>query len=495
MKRLFAVLLVLVAARAAEKEIFSPIVSEQLFSPAAPGALGAALTNAPDGTVWFSWVEPTAGKDGANTLRFSTLDPVAKMWGAARTIARDASVTTNTMDFPQLAVGPGGHAVALWTDGHGGARFSESRDAGATWSAPAPVTRESDEVEKFSLAVLADGRVLVAWLDARAIKKGGKMTALYARILGDKAADALVDPSVCDCCQTTLAAFLDGGALVAFRARTEQEQRDIRTARFDGRSWDESRPLNNDDWRIAGCPVNGPRLAADGGRVAAAWFTAADNDPRVLASFSPDAGTRFLMPLRVDRGHPAGHVDTLILRDGALLVTWLENDGSVWLRRVSPDFTADAPFALAPAGTVGTKHFPRVALVKNYAGGSGGAEFVAVFSRDEKSPALQTLLVTVPEGALLSAAQNCDCSPTPEQLAGFSMRGTIAAIATERGALRVSHDEIPGVLAAGTHEFRAAPGVLAAVAAGRQFFGRIERRDGAWWVFDVRLAVAPRENK
>ena len=78
---------------------------------------------------------------------------------------------------------------------------------------------------------------------------------------------------------------------------------------------------------------------------------------------------------------------------------------------------------------------------------------------------------------------------------GFPMRGAIAAIATERGALRVTHGEIPGVLAAGAHEFRAAPGVLAAVAPGRQFFGRIERRDGAWWVFDVRLVVAPRENK
>jgi hypothetical protein len=70
------------------------------------------------------------------------------------------------------------------------------------------------------------------------------------------------------------------------------------------------------------------------------------------------------------------------------------------------------------------------------------------------------------------------------------MRGAFSAVATERSTVRVQHDEIPGVLGAGSHEFRAAPGVLATVAAGRQFFGRVEWRDGTWWVFDVRLAGA-----
>ena len=315
------------------------------------------------------------------------------------------------------------------------------------------------------------------------------MQSLYARGLGTPGPDTLVDNSVCDCCQTALAPFLDGGALLAYRGRSEEEVRDIRIARFRGAAWDAPRPLNHDDWRINACPVNGPRLASDGGRVAAAWFTAADNDPRVLASFSPDAGTRFLMPLRVDRGHPAGHVDTLILHDGAMLVTWLENDGSLWLRRVSPDFTAGEPFALASAGTISTKSFPRVALVRDYAGGKTAAQFVAAFTTEGNAPVLRTLLVTVPEGALVEAEKNCDCAPTAEQMQGFPLRGTVVTAGT--GALSVRHDEVPGVLAAGTHVLRAAPEVLATVPAGRRFLGRIERRDGAWWVFDVRLLAEP----
>lgn len=489
---LVAVTLAIGAARAGEKPS-PPLRLEEIVSPAAPGSVGAALYAATDGTVWLSWVEPAPS--GAHALRFTTLDAAGKKWRPAQTIAAGGNVNASAMDFPQLAADAAGHAAVVWTDGHGGALFSRTADRGATWSVPAPVTRESAAVEKFSIAVLSDQRVLVAWLDGRSLKAGGKMTQLYARVLGESSPDVLVDPAVCDCCQTTLAPFLDGGALLAYRARTDDEVRDIRTARFRGTSWDPPRPLNHDDWRLNGCPVNGPRLAADGGRVAAAWFTAANNDPRVLASFSPDAGTRFLMPLRLDRGHPTGHVEILLLRDSTMLATWLEADGSYWLRRISPDFTADEPIALAPAGAVSPKDFPRSALVRNYAGRDTTAEFVAAYASEGKRSELHTVLVTIHEGDLLAAEKNCDCAPTPEQLAGFPMRGTLTTLTPDRGTLQVRHEEIPGVLAAGVHEFRAAPNALGASAAGRSFLGRIERRDGAWWLYDVRLLVQPSEAK
>ncbi len=488
----FAVGIVLAAALRAAETPPPPTMAREIASPAATGASGAALFSGADGTVWLTWIEQG---DGPPTLRFSTFDAAAKTWRAPRTIAAGASVHVSAMDFPQLAADAHGQATIVWTDGRGGALLSRTTDRGATWSAPAPVTRESEAVEKLSLTVLADDRVLVAWLDARAKKSGGKMTALYARVLDDSAPDALVDPSVCDCCQTTLTPFLDGGALLAYRARTDDEVRDIRTARYRGKSWDEPRPLGRDDWRINACPMNGPRLASDGGRVAAAWFTAADNDPRVLASFSPDAGTRFLMPLRLDRGRAAGRVETLLLRDGAMLVTWLEADGSYWLRRLTPEFSADEPLALAPAGAVPVKNFPRAALVRNYAGGDGTAQFVTAYVGSGKDAPLKTLLITVPEGALIAAAKNCDCAPTPEQLAGFPLRGAVESLSAPDGTLRVAHGEIPGIFAPGTHTFRVAPATLTSVTAGRQFLGRIERRDGAWWLYDVRLLAAPLETK
>lgn len=493
-------------AHAADPAPAPAIRFEELASPAAPRSLGAFLVIAPDGKPWLSWVEagaplpaantamgdhhhtaaPSAADAPSNTLRFSTFDAAAKKWSAARTIVSAPSVTTNSADFPQVIFDGRGVATAIWTDGHGGALWSASSDRGATWSPPAPWTRASDEVEKFAFVTLADGRILASWLDGRGKKTGAKAQQLFARIIGQTTPDVLVDPSVCDCCQTTLTAFPDGGALLAYRGRTNEEVRDIRTARFDGRAWAAPRPLNNDDWRIAACPVNGPRLASDGGRVAVAWFTAADNDPRVLASYSPDAGARFLQPLRLDNGKPAGHVDTLILHDSAPLVTWIESDGSVWLRRVTPDFTTDAPVRLAPAGATSVSTVPRLALLRDYAGGKTSAQIVVAFAGKPGEP-LRTLLVTVPEGELIEFGKNCDCAPTAEQLQGYPIRGTITAIDATRGLVRVQHDESPGVLAAGTHEFTAAPDIIAAAQNNRRFLGRIERYDGAWRVFDVRL--------
>lgn len=493
------------ALRAAGEKSPPSIQSAALISPAGPGAVGASVVRAPDGRLWLSWIEPAAG--GAHALRFSVLDSAAQQWSAARTIAAGADWFINRADFPALAVGAAGHATAVWFvnnpapagaaashDHHGPgyrALISRTADAGETWSTPAPLTRESDSVEFVSVATLADGRVLAAWLDGRAKKSGGKAQQLFARILGDSGPDLRVDSSVCDCCQTTLTAFPDGSALLAYRGRTENEVRDIRTARFDGRKWAEPRPLNNDDWRINGCPVNGPRLDNDRGRVAAAWFTAADNDPRVLVSYSPDAGARFLMPLRLDRGQPVGRIDTVILRDGAILVSWVEQDGSLWLRRVSPDFATDEAIKLAHAQDGRVTGFPRLALVRDYVGGRANAQLVVTFIRDDKLATLHTLLVTVPEGDLVALTKDCDCAPTVEQLLGLPTRGAILTVTAASGKLRARHDEVPGVLAAGTHEFHAAPDVLAAVQPGRQFFGRLERRDGTWWLYDVRLLSTP----
>jgi len=492
MKRLVVAALVLLAVQtpAANAASSAPAIQiSEIAAPAAAGAVGAALDTALDGTVWLGWIEPAAAD--ARTIQVSTLAPGASRWDRPHAVATGSIAAGNAADAPTLAASEAGHATAAWADGHGGVLLSATTDGGESWGIPAPLSRESDAMTQASLATLADDRVLALWLDGRVKKTGGRAPQLFARIVGEPGPDELVDAAVCGDCPTTLTAFPDGSALAAWRGQTEEQVRDIRTARFRGKAWDEPRPLNNDDWRLAASPANGPRLASDRGRVAAAWFTGADNDPRVLASFSPDAGERFLMPLRVDCGHPTGQVNTLILHDGALLVTWLEADGSLWLRRITPDFSVTAPIQIASGAAGRVTGFPCAALVDDYAGGKTAARALIAFVREGQAAPLHTVIVTVPEGALLEAERNCECAPTAAELQGIPMRGTVVAVEANRGVLRVQHDELPGMLAAGTREFRAAPDVISAAQPGRQFLGRVERSGGAWWLFDVRLLVAP----
>lgn len=468
----------------------------ELSSPAAAQTMGPAFTTAPDGTAWLSWIEagqavaPAVGKAQpsiANTLRFATFDSKAGAWSAARPIVSDATVAPNALDGPQLALDGQGAAYAVWTDGHGGARWAKSLDGGTTWSTAEAWSKNGAEVEKFSLARLAHGELLAAWLDGRGRISGGKAQQLYTRVVDDPrhAPDELVDPSVCDCCPTALAAFLDGGALVAYRGRTDEEVRDVHLARLRNGKWGGPRVPAPDDWRINSCPVNGPRLAIDGSRVAAAWFTGADNDPRVLVTFSPDAGNRWLMPLRVDQGKPVGHVDLVILRDGAVVVTWLESDGSIWLHRITPDFSATRPILLAGAGDAALSGAPRLLLLHDYAGARSSAEILAVYTR-AKGRGLRTLRVSVPEGDLVNAERNCACAPTLAELEGFPVRGVVLAVDPVTNTVNVRHAEVPGVMAAGSDSFRVDPLVLAALQPAHDFLGRVARHNDTWWLSDIR---------
>ena len=485
-----------------------PAISvETIAAPSSTtSALGPSLTTGPDGVVWLTWLEKSAA---TTALRCATFDAASKRWTATRTIAQGTDLNADGTDFPTLTVGADGHATAAWfvnnppsaatTHQHHGAGYraksSRSTDGGKTWSAPELVSREASTMEFLTLVTLADGRVLATWLDGRAKKNDEGNQQLFSRILGASGPDTLVDPRVCDCCHTTLTAFPDGTALLAYRGRSADEVRDIRVTRFRGNAWNEPRPLNSDDWRINGCPVNGPQLASDGGRVAATWFTAADNDPRVVTSFSPDAGARFLMPLRLTEKKTLGRVATLLLHDSAVLATFVDADGGLWLRRVSPDFVAKETVSLAAPTPARVTGFPRLALVRDYVGGKDPAQFLAAFTR-EGVPGIQTLLVSVPESDLLEAEKNCDCAPSAEQLQGFPIRGTMLSAQSADGAsaVRVKHFEVPGIFAEGAREFKVAPELLAKpVEPGRQFLGRIERRDGAWWLFDVRyIAMAPK---
>lgn len=350
----------------------------ELPSPAGPGAMGSSFTRGPDGTVHLSWLEPAG--DGRHALKFARLDAATRRWSEARTIATGPGWFVNWADFPQLAV-QGDRMTAVWFEEnpavpgheghHGGgyhARCSESTDGGATWSTSRPVSAESRAVEFVALQPLPGGKLLAAWLDGRAGDAGMQ---LWSRVLTEPAApETLVDPLVCDCCQLAFTLLPDGGALLAYRGRTKDEVRDMRTARYRDGRWEAPRPLHADGWNIAACPVNGPRLAQAGGRTGAVWFTGADGKSRVNAATSPDQGQSFNPPTRLDLGRPQGRVDAAALPDGTLAFTWLEMSatagtaGGIQLRTLSPVGKLSEPLMLVPTQTTRATGFPRLAWLE-----------------------------------------------------------------------------------------------------------------------------------
>lgn len=499
-------------ASAAEKPAPAPATTfVTIPNPADPAALAPQFTRAPDGTVWLLWIEPAFG----HALRCAPFDATAQQWGEPRTIASGPNVVPLENDPPTLTAGAAGHLTAVWPVAAAASptlskpsvlHVSSSTDSGRTWTAPVPLTRESEATSLASLATLADGRVLAAWLDRRGQSAGNRTTHLYARILGaTPAQDILIEPQVSESAAPALVAFPDGGALLTYRGRSDAEVRDLHSVRFHLGQWQTEHVLNHDDWRTPRCLGEGPQLASDGGRVATAWFTGADSRSRVLLSTSPDAGARFLMPLTVDHGQPVGRPAVALLHDGAALTAWIEGHSSerrakpagLWLRRASPDFSLDEALLLAPDAGQRPRGQPRLALVRDFTGDNATATLLVAYTNGTSSaPGIRTLLVTVPEAALLAAAdRDCNCAPTPAELLGFPLRATITAVDAARGEVTAKHSEIPGLLLSGSHAFKVTPEVLATLAPGRDFLGRIEQRAGTWWLFSVRLLAAPPAKK
>jgi hypothetical protein len=371
-----ALCLLIVAGCGSESSSGAPIRPAQIENPAAAQSGEPNLSVAPDGSVLMSWLEPVAGE--GYRMRFSRLR--GEVWGEPRTVVTDRDLLINWADFPSVVQLPDDRLVAHYLQretGNPGApeygvRIVQSSDDGATWSAPVVPHRVEAPSEYGFVSIFptdSDAAGIV-WLDGRnfapAFGRTNEMALRFTTLAanGELGDEVLLDPRVCDCCQTS-AAMTNSGPVIAYRDRSADEIRDISVVRHVGREWSDPVSVHEDGWRIAACPVNGPSATAAGDFLAIGWFTAAAGEPAVHLAMSSDAGNTFEPPLRIDEGDPVGRVAVAVLPDRSVLVAWLERSGpldaAVRFRRVDP------AGHLSSTGTVGSMRsragsgFPRIA--------------------------------------------------------------------------------------------------------------------------------------
>ena len=300
------------------------------------------------GQLILSWVESSS--DG-HLLQFSSYDGAA--WQPATTIAAGNDWFVNWADFPSVVT-------------NGSLRFSHflqksspdtfaydvmftlSRDKGMTWDKPRKLHSDTTQTEHgFVAAIPFQDGFYVTWLDGRYSgsrghdhgDEGGAMT-IRAAFVGPEGTvqnDQEIDHKTCDCCQTDIA-LVNGRPLVMYRDRSDEEIRDMSYAYLEDSAWSKPALLHQDNWHIAGCPVNGPRLVSQGEKVAALWFTGADDDGTVKMSFSEDGGKTFGTPVVLESGKAMGRVDVILAGD-QLYATWIgAQDSTHYLKAAKLDF-------------------------------------------------------------------------------------------------------------------------------------------------------------
>ena len=326
----------------------TPSITSMEFLPlATPSIEGgqSQLHTSPDDHLYITWIEYTS--DTAVELRYARWDTTK--WDYIRTIAKGGSDWfVNWADIPSITqfYPDRNRLVAHWLQYSGPGNYdynvmlSLSSNAGLNWSVGSKLHRDTTESEHgfVSMVAMNEDKICAIWLDGRETKASethkhnehtGAMT-LRSTFLADSgyiAPEYVLDSRVCDCCQTDVT-YVDGQILVVYRDRSDTEIRDISLVRYNGEKWEIPVPVSVDNWQIAGCPVNGPAIASKDGQVAVAWYTEANNQPKVQIAFSDDLGSTFADPIILDHQRPLGRVDIEFYNDQSVLVTWMQSNGN-----------------------------------------------------------------------------------------------------------------------------------------------------------------------
>ena len=372
---IFLLLLIVMASCGVKKKENTQVLTIKILSSPSQAPSGEPyLFTDKMGTTYLSWVEGDKNK----TLKYSILSN--EQWSLPVAIDTGTNWFVNWADYPMMATN-GQAFIANYLEKSGESTYAydvmltSSGDNGKIWSEPAVLHDDGKQAEHgFVSMVSYEEGFFVSWLDGRNTAMEGMEhhdghqgeMSIRAAILdknGKKISEWELDRRVCDCCQTS-AAITDNGPIVVYRDRSDQEIRDMSIVRLINGQWTAPKSINNDNWKIAGCPVNGPRVAAQGNSLAIAWFSMPESEGQVNLIFSPDGGATFGNPIRVDEGNAIGRVDVVLINDKNAMVSWMEGN-VIKAIRVNADGTKEDPIVIASSSDSRSSGFPQMTKSKD----------------------------------------------------------------------------------------------------------------------------------
>ncbi len=378
MQKLFIVLAIATAlASCSEQKKETAAAPVLLKSPAGDSCAEPYLFTDAKGIVYLSWVEKK-GKEA--TLRFATLNNGE--WSQPTTISSGNNWFVNWADYPVLSSDANNNMVAHYLEKSDTAKFTydiklvASADAGKTWSTATTLHDDGKKAEHGFVSIIPyNDQFMAAWLDGRKTAMEGEhsgheghhgeMTLRGALLdkTGKKTNEWELDGRICDCCQTSVA-ITANGPIVVYRDRSAEEIRDMSIVRYANGTWTEPKTIFADEWKIAGCPVNGPRADAVGNNLAIAWFSMKENNGEVKVIFSEDAGATFKEPLLINDSNTIGRVDVVMLDAQTACVSWMEG-ATIKAMKVHADGTKEPSVTIASSSGERSGGFPQMTKAGN----------------------------------------------------------------------------------------------------------------------------------
>jgi hypothetical protein len=340
--------------------------TEPLANPAGAGGLQPNWSVTPGGGALLSWIEPSKG--GFSSLRYAVRN--GANWSEPHTIAAQRHFFRHPAELPEVAQLSEHQWMAHWVEmpkeeSEAEYVYTSASTDGVNWTMPTMAHHDRAPVQHGLASMVASGagETSVFWLMAGQNEEGP--TALMRTIVdasGKEIREERLAPDVCACCPTAVAKTTKG-LLLAYRAHTPQDIRDISVLRFENGRWSQPKNLYADNWKINACPTNAASVAAAGDRVAISWFTSAQDMPKTEIAFSSDSGSTFTKPVTVSTGHSFGYT-SVVLDEGGAIVSWLEQGAGggaarVLVRQISFSGSAGPVLQVAEGGRMGLG-YPRL---------------------------------------------------------------------------------------------------------------------------------------
>ncbi len=340
-----------------------------------------------DNGLWMSWIST---KDDIDYLKFSKFDK--NTWQETKTVTSGTDWFVNWADFPAIAVNDDQILTnILKMSDTGTYTYDVKLNLLQTVKRSGPsdaIPRKLDfilhddgtksEHGFVSLQPYGERSFYAVWLDGRNTGgsmdhdshsgHGGAMTLRGAIVTdtGEIRNDEALDNRVCDCCQTDLVVTKDKQVIVAYRDRSDDEIRDIKIKKRD-KNGDWSSPIivGNDNWKITGCPVNGPALASYTNTYAVAWFSEAKNNPKVQLSFGNIDRNTLEPPITINSNPTIGRIDLTMISDTQAVVSWIEDVGDdtlIQLIKVDKNGAKGDVLTVSKTNAARASGFPRMAV-------------------------------------------------------------------------------------------------------------------------------------
>ena len=300
------------------------------------------LYTSDNGKTYLSFISSEVDTEESK-LYFSTLDLANLKWNKPSLINSSTDWFVNWADFPRITSNNNNGISVHYLQKSGDDTYSydikvmNSKDGGGNWDKPLKLHNDSTKTEHgFVSTINYNNNFLSTYLDGRQneLAKHDKslspqmtLRSTSYNIDGEILLDKLIDNKVCDCCQTDLGITQNNIPITVYRDRSQNETRDIYYSFFKDAKWSTPLSINDDNWIISGCPVNGPAISTFRNSSSVVWYTEEEGESVLKIAFSENITNGFNDPIIINANDPIGRVDIEMINETSSLISYMDYIG------------------------------------------------------------------------------------------------------------------------------------------------------------------------